>query len=100
MGARREQPRPQTEQPLEGPCLETPIGLVGDELGEPPTTVPTAAAAGAVEQALAGTLKALRRQRASAQRPEAIDPLHGISSRALVREVARRQLDRIRRSPR
>ena len=73
----------------------------GDELGEPPTSVPTAAAAGALEQALAGTLKALRRQRATAPRDVGtLDPLAGISTRALVREVARRQLGRVRRGSR
>ena len=73
----------------------------GDELGEPPTSVPTAAAAGALEQALAGTLKALRRQRATAPRDVGTrDPLAGISTRALVREVARRQLGRVRRGSR
>jgi hypothetical protein len=73
----------------------------GEEVGDPPTSIPTAAAAGAVEQALAGTLKALRRQRQAAPRAaETLDPLAGLSSRALVREVARRQIDRVRRSPR
>jgi hypothetical protein len=73
----------------------------GDELAEPPTTLPTAAAAGAVEQALAGTLKALRRQRSTIPRPRAVvDPLATLSSGALMREVARRQLGRIRRGPR
>jgi hypothetical protein len=73
----------------------------GEEIGEPPTTLPTAAAAGAVEQTLAGTLKALARQRATGRRaPQAVDPLATVSSRALVREVARRQLGWVRRSPR
>jgi hypothetical protein len=73
----------------------------GEDLGEPPSTLPTAAAAGAMAEALAGSLRAIRRQRANAPRPTpAGDGLSRVSSRDLLREVARRQLGRVRRGGR
>lgn len=76
---------------------------VGDDLGEPPATMPTAAAAGAMEQALARVLSqrtstpAVRQKRPvprPAVKPE--DRVAGVSSRQLLREVARRQVARLR----
>jgi len=92
------------------------LRYTGDErspgLPEPPTTVPVAAAAGALEKALAGALRQLRAQakelrqvreaqraaqraaeRAAARGPVVAD----VSSRDLLREVARRQVGKVRR---
>ncbi|HEY3528652.1 MAG TPA: hypothetical protein VGK78_05835 [Nocardioides sp.] len=81
---------------------------VGDDLGDPPDTMPTAAAAGAMEQALAGSLKAFRRQRrprasspapSSAPSPASTSapPVTGVPGRELVRELGRRVRRRLRR---
>lgn len=75
------------------------------ELGEPPTVLPTAAAARAIEHALAGMLKRDRRRprKVASPRPAPIDSpeaLRRLSSRVMLREVARRQVDRLRRGPR
>jgi hypothetical protein len=75
------------------------------ELDEPPTVLPTAAAARAIEHTLAGVLKrdaARARRRATPPPPPAppTDPLEQLSSRAMLREVARRQVGRLRRRPR
>jgi hypothetical protein len=78
---------------------------VGDDLGEPPATLPTAAAAGAMEQALAGMLKQLRRQR-PAPRPAPPPPppapvgptVADASGGDLVRELGSRLRRRVRPS--
>ena len=72
------------------------------ELGEPPAVLPTDAAAQAIEHALAGMLKteegrARRRATPPPARPLP-DPLSRLSSRAMLREVARRQAARLRRT--
>jgi len=74
------------------------------ELGEPPAALPTDAAAQAIEHALAGMLKteegrARRRATPPPARPLP-DPLSRLSSRAMLREVARRQAARLRRTAR
>jgi hypothetical protein len=74
------------------------------DLEEPPSVLPTQAAAGAIEHALAGMVKrekARDRRRAASAAPTApvappADPLTGLSSRALLREIARRQSARLR----
>ena len=77
---------------------------VGDEtapgLADPPATMPVSAAAGAMEKALAGMLKQMRQQPKPPPRPA--PPPSGptvdqVSSRDLLREVARRQAGRLRR---
>jgi hypothetical protein len=100
---------------------ESGVGVLGDptqlrytvdeeapELAEPPQSLPTAAAAGAIEGALAGMLKRDAARKRAAQRPDRrqrppappSDPLRGVSSRALLREVARRQASRFRKGDR
>lgn len=73
------------------------------DLGEPPSVLPTDAAAGAIEHALAAMLRrAESRSRLRADRPPSssttspLDPLTRLSSRAMLREVARRQASRFR----
>jgi hypothetical protein len=71
------------------------------ELDEPPQVLPIAAAASAIEHALAGVLKrdqarARQRAAAAATTPEP-DPLSRLTSRAMLREIARRQRARLRR---
>jgi hypothetical protein len=75
------------------------------ELEDPPAVLPIAAAAKAIEHALAGMLK--REEARSRRRPAPppppipeVDRLHQLSSRAMLREVARRQVGRLRRSSR
>jgi hypothetical protein len=77
------------------------------DLDEPPTVLPTQAAAGAIEHTLAGMLKrdeqrAARQAAAaaSAPPPPQPDPLSRLSSRAMLSEIARRQRARLRRSDR
>jgi hypothetical protein len=77
------------------------------DLDEPPAVLPTQAAAGAIEHALAGMLKrdeqrAARQAAAaaSAPPPPQPDPLSRLSSRAMLSEIARRQRARLRRSDR
>lgn len=76
------------------------------ELAGPPVVLPTEAAAAAIEHALAGMLKR-DQTRASArtqaaQTPRAPqppkDPLATVSTRAMLREIGRRQSARLRRS--
>jgi hypothetical protein len=74
------------------------------DLEEPPGVLPTQAAAGAIEHAFAGMVKRdeARAKRRAAVTPPApakpsADPLTRFSSRALLREVARRQSARLRR---
>jgi len=72
---------------------------VGGDLSEPPTTLPTAAAAGAMEHALAGSLKALRTFRPAPRHTPANPPAPGVSDlpgRELVRELGRRVRRRVR----
>lgn len=99
--------------------LESDVTVVGDpealryagdathpDLGDPPTMLPVSAAAGAMEQTLARMLKQLRQRPKPAPRPAQSKPaqrpaqrgptLDGLSSRDLLREVARRQADRLR----
>jgi hypothetical protein len=75
------------------------------DLSEPPSVLPTQAAANAIEHALAGMLRREGRQERRA-RPRAaaaaspsppVDPLTRLTSRAMLREVARRQRARLRR---
>lgn len=75
------------------------------DLGEPPSVLPTAAAASAIEHALAGMLRreehrARARRAAVAPAPPPVDPLTRLSSKAMLREVARRQRARLRRTTR
>jgi hypothetical protein len=75
------------------------------ELGTPPTVLPITAAAGAVEHALAGMLKRGGPRRSAAPPPEPTreptpELLQQVSSGGLLREVARRQVDRLRRKGR
>ncbi len=79
------------------------------DLDEPPTWLPVAAAAGAVEHAFARMLKQARPQRPAAEAPPSerrppadplADRLVGVSSRRLLREVGRRQAARLRGRPR
>jgi hypothetical protein len=73
------------------------------DLDDPPKVLPTEAAAAAVEHAFAGMLK---REKAQARRRAAVplpaaqspDPLIRLSSRTMLREVARRQTARLRRA--
>ena len=89
------------------------LRYAGDEqapdLPEPPTTMPVAAAAGALERTLAGALRQLRaqakelRQARDAQRAAEREVARGpvvadVSSRDLLREVTRRQVGKVRRS--
>jgi hypothetical protein len=72
-------------------------------LDSPPVSLPTAAAAGAMEKALAGMLRQLRaRPGADSARPQAAPrPVTGVEalrSRDLLKEVARRQVRRVRGS--
>jgi hypothetical protein len=65
---------------------------------DPPEWMPVSAAAGAVEEAFARVLRQSRprpAQRTTVKRPQ--DPLAGVSSRDLLREVGRRQAARFRR---
>ena len=73
------------------------------DLADPPAVMPTAAAAGAMEGALAGSLKALRRQRLSrtaSTAPTTTSPparsVDDVPGRELVRELGRRVRRRIR----
>jgi hypothetical protein len=71
----------------------------GDALGDPPAAMPTAAAAAAMEQALAGSLKAIRRQRTSPAPTRAAAPTRRVADvpgRELARELGRRVLRRLR----
>ncbi len=76
------------------------------DLGAPPAVLPVAAAAGALEHAFAGMLKRDGRARravtqdAEARPADPPDPMDGVSSRVLLREVARRQVGRLRRKAR
>jgi hypothetical protein len=72
------------------------------DLGEPPGVVPTEAAAGAIEHALAGMLKRdqARTRRRAATTPPAPDPLARLSTKAMLREIVRRQRSRLRRGAR
>ena len=89
------------------------LHYTGDEqspdLPDPPTTLPVAAAVGALERTLAGALRQLRaqakelRQARDAQRAAEREVARGpvvadVSSRDLLREVTRRQLGKVRRS--
>jgi hypothetical protein len=80
------------------------------DLSEPPSVLPTEAAANAIEHALAGMLRRQERQERQGRqerraRPRAVaaspsppvDPLTRVTSRAMLREVARRQRARLRR---
>jgi hypothetical protein len=70
------------------------------DVAPPPVSLPTAAAVGAMEGALAGMLRQLRsRPDRTPASPPALptDPLAGLSSRDLLREVRRRQGARLRR---
>ena len=69
----------------------------GDDLGAPPTTIPIAAAAGAMEQALAGSLRAIRKQRPAKPAPSVAPPVSDVPGRELVRELGRRLRRRVRR---
>jgi hypothetical protein len=68
------------------------------DLEEPPSVLPTQAAAGAIEHALAGMVKRdqSRARRRAAVTPPPADPLSRLSSRALLREIVRRQSARLR----
>jgi len=75
------------------------------DLGEPPSLLPTEAAAGAIEHAFEGMLK--RDERRARQRPDGLDrpqqqgdPLTRLTSRAMLREIARRQRARLQRGGR
>ncbi|WP_329648876.1 hypothetical protein [Nocardioides sp.] len=70
------------------------------DLADPPVVLPAAAAASAIEHTLAGVLerRARARRRAAAPAPSPRpDPLTGVSSRAILRELARRQAGRLGR---
>lgn len=69
---------------------------IGDDLGEPPASLPTEAAAGAMEQALAGMLRQLRANRPTPPPPPAKEPLSEATGRDLARELGRRARRRIR----
>jgi hypothetical protein len=69
------------------------------DLTDPPATLPVAAAAGAMEQALARMLRQLRQRPKPALPPPGPTTLDTLSSRALLREVARRQARKVRRHP-
>jgi hypothetical protein len=93
--------------------LESDVVVVGDPdalryagdpaapaLPDPPATIPVAAAAGALERAFAGMLKQMRQHQRAAPRPAsrpAGPAVDQVSSRELLREVARRQAVRLRR---
>jgi hypothetical protein len=79
------------------------------DLDEPPSVLPTEAAAAAIEHTLAGMLKRDERRAAhqraaaaaaAAAAPPPVDPLTRLSSKAMLREIARRQRARLRRSGR
>jgi hypothetical protein len=74
------------------------------DLGDPPRVLPTDAAAGAIEHALAAMLRrGESRSRARKDRPSPPappDPLARLSSREMLREVTRRQAARLRRTSR
>jgi hypothetical protein len=77
---------------------------VGDEtapaLADPPSTMPVSAAAGAMEKAFAGMLKQMRQHAKPPPRPApppSSPSVEQVSSRDLLREVARRQAGRLRR---
>jgi hypothetical protein len=74
------------------------------DLSDPPSALPTEAAASAIEHALAVVLKrdqARLRKRAAVSAPTPpADPFVRLSSRAMIREVARRQASRLRRGAR
>jgi hypothetical protein len=77
---------------------------VGDEtapaLADPPSTMPVSAAAGAMEKAFAGMLKQMRQHAKPPPRPAPTSSsprVEQVSSRDLLREVARRQAGRLRR---
>jgi hypothetical protein len=71
---------------------------VGDDLGEPPASMPTAAAAGALEQALAGSLRAMRKMRPATPPPPPPPPPSAadLSGGELTRELGRRLRRRLR----
>jgi hypothetical protein len=71
---------------------------VGDELREPPASLPTAAAAGALEQALAGSLRAMRKLRPVPPPPPPPKPpsASDLSGGELTRELGRRVRGRLR----
>ena len=93
--------------------LESDVVVVGDPdalryagdpaappLPDPPATIPVAAAAGALERSFAGMLKQMRQHQKPPPRPAprpAGPAVDQVSSRALLREVARRQAGRLRR---
>lgn len=68
---------------------------IGDDLGEPPASLPTAAAAGAMEQALAGMLRQFRTRRAAPPSSTKAS-LSEVSGRDLATELGRRVGRRIR----
>jgi hypothetical protein len=67
----------------------------GDDLGEPPSTMPTTAAAAAVEQVLAGALQEIRRQRPSPLPPPVAPAVSDVPGRELLRELRRRVVRRV-----
>jgi hypothetical protein len=71
---------------------------VGDDLGEPPASLPTAAAAGALEQALAGSLRAMRKLRPAPPPAPPPEPpsASDLTGRELTRELGRRVRKRLR----
>ncbi len=87
------------------------LRYVGDEtvpdLPEPPATMPIAAAAEAVEKSLASALQQMRKQAKDLEKARKSPPpsrqppgpaVDQVSSRDLLREVARRQARRVRRT--
>jgi len=73
----------------------------GDDLGEPPSLLPVEAASEAIAHALAGVIAGrgrARRRTARRQAPPPSDPMAGLSSRTLLRELARRPASRLRRN--
>ena len=77
---------------------------VGPDLGDPPAVMPTAAAAAAMEQALAGSLRAMRQRRTATPPSAAPGPTRPATSDVpggeLVRELGRRVTRRLRGLPR
>jgi hypothetical protein len=72
------------------------------DVGTPPATLPTAAAAGAMEKAFAGMLRQLRSRPGACPPPPPTPAVAGVDtmrSRDLLKEVARRQLRRVRGGP-